>query len=403
MLNKKDQVVSWFKGYAEFSGYKWQTRPFDKIKITHARIEGDGKNADIKDLALTLNKEHMQAEGDILFSESGIKLEMDVKSDLVSWDNLAGILKSARKEQSLSQPRPEPAESSSSIVTGNINFNIDKFKYTHEKHLRPSSGKDVPVDYIWDNFAGRIKLMPDGEKTVYLTSAEICGCETTGTLQPPSYFKNLFVLVDDDEILFEKVLPCLGIKFDKIQGPFRLDVSLMGTPGNWEKGSVELTSKDGKLKGMTILIKILSIINVMDMFNKKVLDRFFTQGFHYTQMDIRGEIRSNVLIIEEAKVKGEGMNLLGSGKVDLGKMELDIIVMVAPLKIIDKAITTIYNLGTGNKKKEKTLITFPVRVKGPIKNPKITPLEVHAVGNAFLKMVKDILTLPFKIFRPSTP
>ena len=84
-------------------------------------------------------------------------------------------------------------------------------------------------------------------------------------------------------------------------------------------------------------------------------------------------------------------------------MDADMIVLVAPLKTIDTIVSKVPLLGKAIGGKNATIVTFPVKIKGSIKDPDVTVLSPDAVGEAMIDLVKNTLMLPFRILSPIFP
>ena len=50
-----------------------------------------------------------------------------------------------------------------------------------------------------------------------------------------------------------------------------------------------------------------------------------------------------------------------------------------------------------------TLVTVPLRVQGPFKDPKVIPLPPSAIGEGLLGIMKRTLELPFEVIDDVTP
>jgi hypothetical protein len=130
--------------------------------------------------------------------------------------------------------------------------------------------------------------LPQGKTAISVSSGTICGLNTTGTWRsgPGPDLTNLFISTDHEKkVLFQDVLSCLGYDQDILEGPFVLNVSLEGAPKNWQRGNVELRSANGRIRRMTLLSKIFSVLNVIDLFSKNGLPDLLTEGFPFSQMD----------------------------------------------------------------------------------------------------------------------
>jgi hypothetical protein len=85
------------------------------------------------------------------------------------------------------------------------------------------------------------------------------------------------------------------------------------------------------------------------------------------------------------------MDMAAGGSVDLAERTVTLTVLVAPLKTVNfiVSITPIVRHILDRK-----LVVIPVRVKGELKDPKVTAMAPSAVGNRVLSILKNIVMLP---------
>jgi hypothetical protein len=390
------------KGSIEASDSKWHLGITEPIAVQYANLNGHDSWTDIEELSLRMNGESVMSKGRVSFSKHNIDMDLDLKSDSLSWKNLSRLLDTY---DTYIKKHPLLPNSTLSL-TGRINFDLDRFKYTSSKEAPLPDENRKDTDFIWQPLTGQVKLLPQDKMFISLSSGMICGLNTTGAWHsgPGPGLANLFISAGHDEkLLFQKVLSCLGLKQNILEGPFVFNANLEGTPGNWQRGMVELNATNGKIRRMTLLSKIFSVLNVIDLFSKNGFPDLLTEGFSFSQMDIKGNIKDNNLIIDHAIIKGKGLNLFGSGKIDLDDMDSDMIVMVAPLKTIDTVVSKVPLLGKVIGGEDTAIVTFPVKVKGQIKDPEVTVLSPDAVSEAMINLVKNTLMLPFHILSPIFP
>jgi uncharacterized protein YhdP len=123
-------------------------------------------------------------------------------------------------------------------------------------------------------------------------------------------------------------------------------------------------------------------------------------GIPYDIFGIEGIIQDGTLMVSESMIKSPLMNLAANGNIDLMNDRLDITVLIAPFKKVDAVVKKIPLLGDilGG-----TLVTVPLRVQGPFKSPKVTPLPPSAIGEGLLGIMKRTLELPFEVIDDVTP
>ena len=86
-----------------------------------------------------------------------------------------------------------------------------------------------------------------------------------------------------------------------------------------------------------VLKKILAFINVTEVFAGSAPD-FSSKGFEYHRIEAIADIEGPNLILKEAIVDGDNMKITGQGQIALENQELDLTVIVAPLKTVDRAV-----------------------------------------------------------------
>ncbi|NIA10545.1 MAG: hypothetical protein GWP10_12655 [Nitrospiraceae bacterium] len=391
-LNVGARSPGYSKGLIETSGLNWYWGLKKPLEIRHAYLAGRKSWVDIKDLYVGMDGQSVHSTGKLCFSRHSVDLDIDMRSRFLSWEVLSGLAKSYGEESPSHADRSCPAESSSSLtVTGRIGFNVDRFGYSH---------------YRWESVAGQVMLFPQGRTSVSISSATICGINTTGTWRswPAPGMANISIYSNPSKKpVFQEVLPCLGVRDGLMDGPFSINASLKGMPGNWQGGKLELQSANGRIERLTLLSKIFSILNVMDLFSKKGISDVLKSGLFYSHMDFEGVVKDDHLVINKGIIKGRGLNFFASGKVDMANADLDIDMLVSPFKTIDAVVSRVPILGRIVGGKNASVIAIPVKIKGQMRDPKVTVLPPDAVGKAMIDLVLGTVKLPFRILSPIIP
>jgi hypothetical protein len=89
------------------------------------------------------------------------------------------------------------------------------------------------------------------------------------------------------------------------------------------------------------------------------------------------------------------MKIVWEGELDLKTRQVELIVLLAPLKTLDKIVNNVPLVG---KVLGGSLISIPVKVEGPVKDPRVTPLSASALGSGLLNTMKRTLGIPFEVF-----
>lgn len=398
-----------FTGQLEAQNLRWFLDEEDAryVDIKELRLAGIGKDLKVKRLACVFNdKESAVVTGIVSRVASGLDLKLDVTSPALSKKTLLDFqdtLKRLREKSSESSAPGETPRTSPWNVTGTVAFAVDEF--TSGK----KPGENGPSTLVWQPLQGEIRIHPQWRFSALITNGSLCCLNTTGEwFSTPELGQTHFALSSacPTPPRFENILPCLGYPQDIIEGEFSLDGRLDGVLDNWKEGYLQIDSRQGRILRMKLLSKIFSVVNVTDLFsgaqpgNGEVGS---SKGFPYTNLLFRAYVKENELIIDEAVIRGEGLNLFAKGKMNLSTFDLDVVVMISPFKTLDAIVSKVPLVGRVIGGDTATLVTFPVGVTGKASDPQVTLLPPGAVGEGLLNIVKRTLLLPFHVLSPILP
>ena len=92
--------------------------------------------------------------------------------------------------------------------------------------------------------------------------------------------------------------------------------------------------------------------------------------------------------MKECTVDGTSMGIACEGSIDLSNKKMDLVILVAPFKTLDRIVKFLPLIGhvLGGK-----LISIPFQAKGDLKDPNVTPL--HPTGIALIQNRRvDVVT-----------
>lgn len=160
------------------------------------------------------------------------------------------------------------------------------------------------------------------------------------------------------------------------------------------EGRVEMTSDGGRIFRLTLLSRILSVLNVLKLIEGELPD-IEQNGFAFTSINLIADVEKSRLLLKQAVINGIDMTLIFTGWIDIFTREIDLICLVAPLKTADRIIGKIPIINTmlGGR-----LISIPVKATGTLNSPEVTVINPSEMGKGFLNTIVDILTTPFKLF-----
>ncbi|MBA3002956.1 MAG: AsmA family protein [Desulfurivibrio sp.] len=398
-----------FTGQIEAQNMRWfldeEAEHF--VDIQELRLAGIGKELKVKRLACAFNdKESAVVSGLVSRVANGLALKLDVTSPALSKKTLLDFqdtLKRLREKSNAPSASGETPRTSPWNVTGTVVFDVDEF----------TSGEKpegiVPSTLVWQPLQGEIRIHPQWRFSALITNGSICCLNTTGEwFSTPELGQTHFALATacPTPPRFETVLPCLGYPQDIIEGEFLLDGRLDGVLDNWKEGYLQIDSHQGRILRMKLLSKIFSVVNITDLFSGVPVgngEATSSKGFPYTNLLFKAYVKENELIIDEAVIRGEGLNLFAKGKMNLSTFDLDVVVMISPFKTLDAIVSKVPLVGRVIGGETATLVTFPVGVTGKASDPQVTLLPPSAVGEGLLNIVKRTLLLPFHVLSPILP
>ncbi|MFA5902838.1 MAG: AsmA-like C-terminal domain-containing protein [Desulfobacula sp.] len=266
--------------------------------------------------------------------------------------------------------------------------NIVKFK-TENLSIKNWTIKDVDSVIAFRNNDAYIKL----------NNAALCDLEIKGFL---NFEKDRisagipFKAHNRDNI--QNLVTCLFRKDDFMDGRYTLTGEILSDSLkhnflNTLKGSILFKAEEGRVYKLTLLSRILSILNVSSLFKGSIPD-ITQKGFAYKHISIEAEIKDSIIDITNAIVNGNDMTIVFNGQIDLINDYIDLTCLVAPFKTIDLIIEKIPIVNTllgGN------LVSVPVKATGKISDPIVVPLHPSAVGEGLINMMKNILKTPVKL------
>jgi len=377
------------------------------VDIQELRLAGVGKDLKVRRLACAFNdRESVVVNGLVSRVATGLAVKLDLTSPALSKKTLLDFQESLKRIRDKGRKPTASGEPQQGTppwnITGTVAFNLDEFT------SGPKPGESAASTMVWQPLQGEVRIHPQWRLSALITSGRLCCLDTTGQwFSIPELGRSHFSLSSgacSTPPRFETVLPCLGYPQDIIEGEFSLNGRLEGALNNWQDGNLQIDSHQGRILRMKLLAKIFSVVNITDLFTMGQGDDVgSTKGFPYSDLHLKAHVQDNDLIIDEAVVRGEGLNLFARGKMNLSTFELDVVVMISPFKTLDAIVSKVPLVGRVIGGETATLVTFPVGVTGKASDPQVTLLPPGAVGEGMLNIIKRTLLLPFHILSPMLP
>jgi len=248
------------------------------------------------------------------------------------------------------------------------------------------------------NFDSTISLKKD-HLYVRLKKAEICDLETSGyiNLKKNIVYAN-FPIKADNKANIQYLLTCLfPDRFMDGRYSLTCNIESNGTTKDFLNkitGSIILDAEKGRIYKLTLISRILSVLNVSTFF-KGTIPNVTQEGFAYNNISIEADIKDSIIYLNKAIIDGQDMTLIFSGWIDPINDKIDLICLAAPFKTVDLIIEHIPIINTllGGR-----LVSIPIKATGKYSDPTVIPLHPSAVGKGLVNIMSDILNTPVRLW-----
>jgi predicted membrane protein len=295
------------------------------------------------------------------------------------------------------------------IITKNIDLNSllsQSRKFNVDTCLLPNNSINFKTDKLkikemtLSNFDSTISFKKN-HLYVRIKRAEICDLKASGyiNLKKDMIFAD-FPIEANNKANIQDLLTCL------LPNPNRFmdgHYSLTGNIGcngpkkdflNHLAGSIILKAEKGRIYKLTLLSRILSVLNISKFF-KGNIPNITQEGFAYNNISIEADIKDSTIFLTKAVIDGHDMTLVFKGWIDPINDKINLTCLVAPFKTVDLIIKYIPIINTllGGR-----LVSVPVKAAGKLSDPIVTPLHPSAVGTGLVNMMSTILKTPVKLW-----
>jgi len=361
----------YFKAPLHINTAKFSAEDTPGVSGVHGRIDLDAAQ-------LSWEDSQMMLQGNASFSADELWLDLKLAADRLSWQQIEQITNLDK------QMGPGEAHE----LLGSLTVELDHFSYD---------------GYTWRPMHADISFNKTDTRIV-VKKADLCGIQFPGIVKiSADEFEFYFNPVAENQNL-EPSITCLSAKKNLADGSFNLEGELLSKarPTDFLKsmtGNLEFTAEQGRIYRFGMLAKIFALLNVTEIYRGEVPD-LTGKGFAYNSMTANGVFEDGKLIIKDTSIDSPSMGIAIEGDIDLIKKKVNLVVLVAPFKTVDRIVKLIPLVGTimgGN------LISIPFRAIGDLGDPDVIPLSPTAVGSGLLGILERTLKLPITIIQPVLP
>ncbi|UCE51610.1 MAG: AsmA-like C-terminal domain-containing protein [Desulfobacterales bacterium] len=334
-------------------------------------------------MPLTWGESHLLLIGDIIFSTTNTVIDLNISLDSVDWVRVEKILDYAKDKKDISSKITEEA-----AVRAMLKIKSEKFKYN---------------SYIFQPVHVDVKLTPH-EVMVAIEKADLCGVTINGTIKVSDHSVEFYIVPKSQNKQLESTLSCLWSQKASASGKFNLGGEIMAqakpeATTRFFSGDLDFSADNGRIYRFGLLSKLFAVLNITEIYRGKAPD-LVGEGFAYHTMEIKADFKGKKLVMQKCAIDGASMGIACEGDIDLVDNKIDLIILVAPFKTVDRIVKHIPLVSgvLGGK-----IISIPFRAKGDLDDPVVIPLSPTAVGSGILGIMERTLKLPITIIQPLLP
>lgn len=329
---------------------------------------------------LSWGEQRFTAGGAFQTSPENITVDLGISSGWIDLDRLLVYILGEEKRENGDEPdRKKPW---SVPFQGVLRVSADRLDY--RKLTSQPFGADISI--------GPQRI------GIEFTRLFVCGQAAPGrmVITPDGISTNFRSVSVNQEA--EPFLACYLKKDAGLTGRFDLDAEVTGHLKYPEslQGHVKLTMRNGRILRFELLSRILQFVNLTQIFVGRVPD-LEESGLAYDRIAVEGRIEGSKLLMKEFLLEGPTLGLAGQGTVDFIEEDIDLSMLVSPLRAADYIIGKIpvvrYLL-------RGTFVAVPVGAYGHWNDPLIVPLDPSVMGQSILGIFRRVFKLPIKILEP---
>jgi hypothetical protein len=358
------------------------------ISIGRFHLNGNSDKIYIEADDFAWGDTRISTKGNLFIDDSGTRFELAVAADVIDGEHLLSLWSSPNQS---AEQRPT-ATFLPKPINGKAEITVTSF------HFKKAA---------WTSLEAQLRISPQATNII-LTQAFLCGIATPGTLHfTPKGLQLAFKTTAVDQPL-QDTFRCLGAKPNKTEGLFSLtgETKAVAKESNIHKvleGGFNFDAGKGRIFGMGVLgkvfTKLFSALNITEIFVGRLPD-LGREGFGFHAIEGRASLKNGRFYIDNLFIDGASMKLFGQGHIDLSTTEIDLTVLAAPIKTVDRIVALVPVL---KHLFPQGVVAIPISISGGINEPVVRPLSPEAVGRGLLNFVHNTLTLPIKLIRRILP
>jgi hypothetical protein len=329
--------------------------------------------------------------GNIHTSDSGLYLEGELTTDTF---NLADALDPSNKEKFAGTSKTYSEETKSEDTLSQRKSALWDLPLRGQIRLRVEKVKLKRVNF--EPVLAYISFT-DNDIEVRFEEADLCGISFPGTLHatPEGLSLNFNISARGREL--KPTIACLSKETSIMTGNYDLDLNIAAQGGTKEliqslQGNLEYHAYDGFIFQSNMFTGIFGVLNLTNTFSGNIPD-MEEEGFSYQSQRVISDIKDGRIVINEGTLDSSIMKVSTTGSIDLNTMQMDLRVLVAPLRLLNSIakLPVIRQIFGGQ------LVAIPMQVTGDIASPDVQAVSAATAGGRVIDIMNNTLMLPVTI------
>ncbi len=194
----------------------------------------------------------------------------------------------------------------------------------------------------------------------------------------------------------------LDIHTDRIKGTISLEGGMFFSGKTKTEIIQNLTGKfnleltEGEVKKSNILLKVMDFLSIQNIFLRRP-PNILKERFYFKSIQGHIKVEKGILTADRLFMKSPIFNAAAKGSLDLPKNHLKIALGVQPLNTIDFIVSKIPIVGHILAGKEKTILIYYFKIRGPLENPTVKHVPFNNLGNALTGYFKRLFLTPVRL------
>ena len=379
-------ATSFATGNLAGGGFIFPWKPDKPIRLHSFSLSAADKTLTLNSGEAVFEGKNYSLNGAASLTREHLTLDFDVKTDTIELDKILGSLKNEDAEEKETGDRV--GKSWDLAVRTNINLHADSLLYNN---------------YTWNPFESRITY-ENSSLGIEVIKAELCNISTPGKLSFHDGQMAMDFTTEANAQQLKEVLICLEGGEQQMTGILDLKASIAGqgtgdTLVSSLQGDLQFIAKDGYIYQDARAAKLLSLLNVTDMFRGKIPD-LGREGFHYDSLFVKGVMKNSVLEITLVNLEAPIMEIAANGTIDIPGEKVNLQVLIAPLQTVNKLQKMLPGIRTILP---RSIAAVPVEVSGDFSDIKVRTLSMSAIGTRVFDIMMDGLSTPVRALEETPP